>query len=264
MPQSDFVILKQMKYTAPLQSKNGKTISILVFESSKNPILTIIESQGGFKGKKEDVAQENKPLVDYCTKNNMNYIAVDLSNNGTQENQPFDELLFSNRVKDIETVVDFYYDKYKSPIILLGSSLGGLITLNAAKHNSQVKGIVLNCAAVKAHISLENTNDPSEIKHWKEKGVATIWGVPLPYSFYEDLVNLDATKVLPSLKMPILWFHGTADTVVPFKQAEEAKLLNPNIELVAVQSGAHRFGDKMLSGEWERKVEEFINKIKTS
>lgn len=130
-----FDILKIMTFTEPLQTKSGKTISILVFESSTNPKLTLIESHGGYQGSKEKVAEASKAIVDWALQNNINYISIDLSNNGTQKEQPFNELRYSDRVKDIETVIDYVTSKYKSPIILIGSSLGGLVTLNAALYS---------------------------------------------------------------------------------------------------------------------------------
>ena len=250
-----------MQYSEDLMSKSGKKISILVFESSLNPKLTLIESHGGYMGTKEKVAEDNKELVEFAEKYNINYISIDLSNNGTQKDQPINELRYSNRVKDVETVVDYVTNKYRSPIVLVGSSLGGLITLNSAVYSPNIKGVVLNCAAVKAHICVEQTMDQSEFKNWKEKGMANVWGVPMNYDFYEDLVNLNAMKVIQSLTMPILWFHGSDDMVVPISQAYEAKSKNPNIELVLVSGGGHRFGDKMQSGEWEKKVEDFILKL---
>lgn len=102
--------------------------------------------------------------------------------------------------------------------------------------------------------------DQNEFKNWKEKDLANVWGVPMKYDFYEDLVNLDAMKIIPQITMPILWFHGTDDTTVPITQAHEAKYNNPNIELIEVQGGGHRFGDKMKPGEWEAKVITFIAK----
>lgn len=250
-----------MKFTQDLDSKSGKKISILVFESSKNPKLTLIESHGGFIGSKEKVAEDNKKLVEFALKNQINYISIDLSNNGTQKNQPLNQLRFSDRVKDIKTVIDYTKNKYDCSIILIGSSLGGLINLNSARYSSNIKGLILNCSAVKAHICVESTIDQNEFKNWKTKGIANIWGVPMSYDFYEDLVNLNEMKVIPKLAMPILWFHGSDDVIVPISQAYEAKSKNNNIELIVVSGGGHRFGDKMKQGEWEEKVERFITII---
>lgn len=247
-----------MKYTKDLLSKSGNNISILVLESSLKPKLTLIESHGGYLGTKEKVADDSKQLIEFASSNDMNYISIDLSNNGTQKDQPINELRFSDRVKDVETVIDYVTNKYKSPIILIGSSLGGLVTLNSAIYSPNIKGVILNCAAVKAHIIIESTIDQNEFRNWKTKGVANVWGVSMLYDFFEDLVNLNAIKIIPSLTMPILWFHGSDDMTVPISQAIEAKSKNPNIELVVISGGGHRFGDKMQPREWEKKVEDFI------
>lgn len=250
-----------MRYSEDLNSKSGKKISILIFENSQEPRLTLIESHGGFTGTKEKVAKDNKSLIEFASKNNINYISIDLSNNGTQKDQPLNELRYSNRVKDVESVTDYVIEKYNSPIILIGSSLGCLITLNSAIYSSNIKGIILNCAAVKAHICVEQTIDQNEFKNWKTKGEANVWGVSMKYDFYEDLTNLNAIKVIPKLNLPILWFHGSDDMTVPISQAYEAKSNNHNIELVVVSGGGHRFGDKIHPGEWENKVENFILKL---
>lgn len=250
-----------MQYSRDLISKSGKKISILVFESSINPKLTIIESHGGYRGSKEKMAEDNTELIHFASNSNINYLSIDLSNNGSQPDQPFHELRFSHRVKDIETVIDLVTDKYRCPIVLICSSLGGLITLHAGAYSSNIKGIILNCAAVEAHICVRMSINPREFRDWKEKNIANVWGVPMIYDFYQDLVNLNALKIIPKLHMPILWFHGTDDTVVPITQAREAKHINLNIELVEIQGGEHRFGNKMKSGEWETKVISFISKL---
>lgn len=247
-----------MKKIENLFSKSGKTISILIEESSSDPKLTIIDSPGGFIETKEKAARDNKSLIDICRKNDWNYISIDFSNNNARKDQPVNELRFSHRVRDLETVIDFVIEEYSSPIVLMGSSLGGIITLNSANYSEHIKAVVLNCAAVKAHICVKNGIPTQEFRNWKERDVAFVWGVPFSYDFYEDLAGLDATRVLSKIERPILWFHGTQDKVVPISQANESKLTNPYIELVEVKGGGHRFGDKMKKGEWENKVVSFL------
>ena len=96
-----------MQYSEDFISKSGKKISIIVFETSLKPRFTLIESHGGYIGTKEKVAEDNKKLIEFASKNNINYISIDLSNNGTQKDQPISELRYSNRVKDVETVIDY-------------------------------------------------------------------------------------------------------------------------------------------------------------
>lgn len=249
-----------MVYTQDLLSKSEKKISILVHEI-QCPKLTLIETHGGFTSSKEQVAKDDHVLVNWAINHKVNYIAIDLSNNGTQNDQPINELRFSNRVKDLETVIDFAYQAYNKPIVLLGSSLGGLIVLNASCYSSNIKGIILNCAAVKAHECIKGGMNEKEFYEWKEKDTANVWGIPMSYDFYEDIYNLDPIKIIPNINVPVLWFHGTSDKVVPIFQAREAKKLNPRIQLIEIKDGEHRFGDKMKKGEWEEKVTKFISDI---
>ena len=243
-----------MEYSKDLISKSGKQISLLVFENSKNPTYTIIEVHGGYQAIKEQIARDSSELVNFCEKNNINYIAIDLSNDTNSINQ----IRYSHRVLDVETTIDFVISKYNSPIIILGSSMGGFVSLNSVNYSPMVKKLILNCPAVKMHECIEINNDKTEFKSWKQKNVANIFNVPMTYDFYEDALKLNALNVIPKITIPILWFHGTDDEVVPISQAREAKLLNQKINLVEVVGGHHRFGDKMKLGEWEKTVENFV------
>lgn len=247
-----------MKYTKDLQSKSGKQISLLVFENSKQPLYTIIEVHGGYQAVKEQIAQDSAELVNFCEKNNLNYIVIDLSNDANSINQPINGIRYGHRVLDVETTIDFVVSEYNSPIIILGSSMGGFVSLNSVNYSPMVKKIILNCPAVKMHECIEINNDKTEFTNWKQKGIANIFNVPMTYDFYEDALKLNALNIIPKINIPILWFHGTDDEVVPVSQAREAKLLNPKINLIEIIDGRHRFGDKMKPGEWEDTVEKFI------
>jgi pimeloyl-ACP methyl ester carboxylesterase len=247
-----------MSFEKKLQSKSKKEISILVFESSKNPVLTLIEIHGGIAGSKDDVARDNKTLVEWSNTKNINYIAIDLSNNGTKPDQPSNEVLFSDRILDVETVIDFAQENYHSPLILIGSSLGGLVAINAVKYSDEVRGLILNCPAISAHKTIELMMDKKEFTDWEKNGIGTWVDIPLPYKFYTDIKELDGMKVLAKIEIPILWFHGTDDGLVPIAQAYEAKSIKHDIDLIEVNGGGHRFGNKMGPGEWEQKVESFI------
>src|SRR3989338_304102 len=148
-----------MRKVQELKSKSGKNISFL------------IESPGGLVETKEKTAESSRNVVDICKKNNFNYITADFSNNNSRSDQPVSRLRFGNRVKDLESIIDFVNAKYKSPIILIGSSMGGFITFNTVNYSEKVKGIVLNCAAVKAHICVKSSMSPEDFDSWKEKNV---------------------------------------------------------------------------------------------
>jgi alpha-beta hydrolase superfamily lysophospholipase len=254
-----------MSFRKELLSKSNKKISIIIFESSKNPKLTIISSHGGLNKVggdfAETTAKESAQLIEHCLSNNINYIAINFSNNGSQKDQSLNEVLFSDRILDLETAIDFVQEEYKCPIILSGSSLGGHIVINASDYSSQIKGIILSCPAIKAFEVIKDTMDKNEFENWKIKDEAEVFGTKLKHSFYEDLLSHNAMSKIPKLTIPVLIYHGTVDNIVPINQSREAKTLNSHIELIEVDGGSHRFGKMLQAGEWEEKVEQFINKI---
>lgn len=249
-----------MQYIKELFSKSGKQISLVIFESSENPKLTIISSHGGTANSAEEDIKATGSLLDYCQKNNINVFAINFSNNGTHKDQPVDKMLFSDRVKDLETAIDFVEKQYQSPIILIGSSLGGLITLNAANYSPKIKKIILNCPAIKAHECLKAQVDKKEFEQWRQTNAINWGGIIFSYHFWLDIESLNAMKLISNIHKPILIFHGTADQIVPIEQSREAKSLNKYIELIEVEDGGHRLGAKMIPGEWEEKVVNFILK----
>lgn len=254
-----------MSFRKELLSKSNKEISLIIFESSKNPKLTIISSHGGLNkidgDFAETTAKESALLIEYCLSNNINYIAINFSNNGSQKDQPLNEILFSDRILDLETAIDFVQEEYKCPIILSGSSLGGYIVINASDYSSKVIGILLSCPAIKAFEVIRDMMDKNEFENWKTKNEADVFGTKLKYSFYEDLLSHNAISKIPKLTIPVLIYHGTADKIVPINQSREAKALNTNVELVEVEGGEHRFGKMLKPGEWEAKAEQFINQV---
>ena len=254
-----------MSFREELLSKSNKKISLIIFESSKNPKLTIISAHGGLNMVDGDFAEitakESSQLIEYCLKNNINFIAINFSNNGSQKDQPLNEILFSDRILDLESTIDFVQEKYKCPIILSGSSLGGHIIINTSDYSSKIKGIILNCPAIKAFEVIRDTMDKNEFEKWKIKDEAEVFGTKLKYSFYEDLLSHSAMSKIPKLTIPVLIYHGTADKIVPIDQSRESKALNRYVELVEVEGGEHRFGKMLKPGEWEEGVEQFINKV---
>ncbi len=239
-------------------------ISILTSDT-KHPKLCIIEIHGGIEGDKWDVAEESKDLVNYCLKNEILYISVDLSNNGTQVNQSLNEVLFSKREEDLNSVISFVKDEYKCPVILIGTSLGGLIAINTASKNTEkIIGLVINCGVVNPEDLIKRIVVEEDFNQWHTSDMLNVFNINLPYSFFEDIKNLNTPDKIKSLNIPILWFHGEEDELVPIEQVEDLSLENKSIKLVKVENGKHRFGVSMQPGKWEERLENFIQMILNS
>lgn len=238
-------------------------ISILRTQIS-NPRLCIIETHGAIEGNKVDVAEYSHDLIEFCKKNEIIYIAYNPSNNGTQPDQPLEEVKFTKRVQDLVSVISYSENTYKCPIILIGSSLGALISINAASEKiSNVTGLIINCGVVRPEETLKILAGDT-FNTWQEKDSAKVLNVNLPYAFFEDIISLHTEEKLRNLNIPILWFHGTKDDLALTDTVRYATKNSDKISLIEVENGGHRFGEFMQPGEWENKVETFIKDLMSS
>ncbi len=225
------------------------------------PRLCIVETHGAIEGNKSDVATYSKDLIEFCNKNNISYITYNPSNNGTQPNQPLAEVRFSKRVGDLISVLAYVETNYKCPTILIGSSLGALISIVAASDElNNIVGLIINCGVIKPEQTLQALAG-KEFDTWMEKGSANVLNINLPYAFLEDITSLNTEKKLKEINKPILWFHGTKDDLASIDNIRNVAKASHNISLVEVENGGHRFGEFMQPGEWENKVETFIKSL---
>ena len=248
-----------MQKNIELKSNSGKMISLLIMENSKSPKYCFLDVHGSFEYSKEKTFKDNQELVDYAQLKGCNYMAIDLSNNGTRPDQPVSGLSYTDRIKDVHTALEFIKSEYACQTILVGSSMGGFVSLNAAvDHLDYIYKIILNCAAVKMHEHIKPGIPGNEFENWEKNGTVNVWGVPFSYAWYQEVESLDVNKVLPKITVPILWFHGTDDQTVSIDYVIQAIKNIPNCRLYKIQGGGHRFGSAMQKGEWIGAIIKFL------
>jgi len=237
-------------------------LSLLIANDIESPKLCIIETHGEIKGNKESAASYSKDLQEFCIAHQLIYIAYDPSNNGTYEDQPLDQVLFSSRVQNLTDIIQYVRDRYKCPVVLLGSSLGGLVSINAASDNpDDVVGMIINCGVVYPEETLEIIAGKDSFDNWEKDGFVNILDIKLPYHFLTNITSLNTASKLKSLSCPILWFHGDKDPLAPIEHIRKTSTENRNINLIEVKNGEHRFGPQLEEGKWESDVEAFLTSL---
>jgi alpha-beta hydrolase superfamily lysophospholipase len=137
----------------------------------------------------------------------------------------------SSRLKDLKAIVDLAADH---PLLgdrlgLLGSSMGGFISIFKASVDPRVKALVLWAT-------------PALLEEGKEV-IETEEGVRLHNSFYDDAKGYDAGRVIQGVSN-CLFLHGETDELVPLVHAETLyKAAHPPKHLEVFPGGDHRFAD---------------------
>jgi len=164
------------------------------------------------------------------------------------------EILIADELKDLLSAIEYLRSQGIEEIHLMGSSVGGLISIMAAgNENIDVSSLILiatpvDLADLPGDISREEMEalDPSGYRCYK--------GVMLNNRFFRELVTINVISSLKSVKCPVLAIHGSDDRVV---NIENYHIIKNNIGApfkgIVIDGGDHRlFGKEhfeLLSNE---------------
>jgi uncharacterized protein len=144
-------------------------------------------------------------------------------------------------------------------LIVIGSSLGGLLASLMASKLPEIERLVLLAPAFGFHERLVTNLGAEAIARWQANGSADFYHyglkqvVPLHYEFFADAQTHSKT-ILPR-ELPILIMHGVRDEVVPVSVSQDVAALHPHVILELLDSD-HGLGD-VLDEIWQ-KIEAFL------
>lgn len=147
---------------------------------------------------------------------------------------------------------EVYKANVKSPLLLIGSSLGGWISLCLAKklisEGEKLAGIVLIAPAVDftTQLLLPSLSDEDK-QQLEDKGFILYgnpWDFMMPFTknFIDDSKNHLLFKKDLQFQCPIHIIHGLKDDIIPFSHIENClnHLPRDNVTLTTIADGDHR------------------------
>jgi uncharacterized protein len=224
-------------------SAGQKVSGILHLPETRNPPC-VVASHGLLASKDSD---KHVALGEQMASEGIALLRFDFRGCGESEGR-IEETTVSGRVADLAEAVDFVrsYPGLGNRIGLLGSSLGGYISLIKASLDREVRAIVT--WATPFHL------DDIESKQGQE-------GIPmLGKDFFIDLPNHRLLPLLPRVSNCLV-IHGEQDEIVPVDQSWEIfHSLGAPKEIHTSEGADHRFTNEShrqraidLSVEWFKK-----------
>jgi uncharacterized protein len=116
-------------------------------------------------------------------------------------------------------------------LLLMGSSMGGLLAVLSAHRLSGVKAVVLLAPGFGLNRRWEERMTREEFSNWQQTGTVDVFhhgverNLPLKFSFIEDARNYQTDNL--QIDVPTLVLHGLSDEVVPIEESERFQALNP-------------------------------------
>lgn len=152
----------------------------------------------------------------------------------------FEDTTLSGRIKDYRAAINFIETAEVDVKRLgaMGSSFGGMVAL--AAQDSRTKALVTLATPIRLHAPTGERLRTQQNKQFFELSS----GERLKVRFFNDIERYDIGKAIGKLDCPVLIIQGSADEIVPVKDAhdlyESAK--KPK-RLVIIEGGSHIFSD---------------------
>lgn len=153
----------------------------------------------------------------------------------------FREFSILQEVEDLRSAVNYFRGRNISAINLIGSSMGGAVSLLFASENPGViKSLTLIATPVKMPGLLNKINPALDINSIPADGMSYIEGVQVNNKFFIEASSIDTIKSVQAIKIPTLIIHGKKDAVVDFSNATLIyDLLKIEKKLVSIDDGEH-------------------------
>ncbi len=161
--------------------------------------------------------------------------------NFTGHNEEIAKTGLTPRVKQAKKAIEHA----KEPVLVFGSSLGGLIAVIASAENNKVKALALRSPVTKFELGIKN-----KIKK-KNHILLKPHGIKCKKRFLQDAKKYNAAETIKKVKAPLLIVHGTKDKKVPLKGTKWLiQAANEPKKLVKINAG-HLFNKE----QWKKTTE---------
>jgi dipeptidyl aminopeptidase/acylaminoacyl peptidase len=225
------------------KSEGQRISGVLHLTEAKNPPC-VITSHGLLSSKD---SEKYIALGEHIAREGMGMLRFDFRGIGESEGQEEDNTI-SKKVTDLSAAIDFIRSHSGSGnrIGLLGSSLGGFLSLMKASTDKEIRAVVI--WATPLHMDDLGSNKQEE-------------DYPLPpEAFFEDLPRHRLLPLLPNVSNCLV-IHGEKDELVPVEQALGIfNSLGLPKEIHVIGGADHRLTDPAhrrraieLSVEWFKK-----------
>ncbi len=151
-------------------------------------------------------------------------------------------------------------------ILLVGSSLGGLVALHLA---ARTPGGFAGCVALAPALRFAERHlaaaGAEGARKWRESGVRRLrndWiEVDVGWEFIADGLSFKEDELVAKLATPTLIIHGMQDEVVPVRGSTDFALrfARPGVDLVLIGEGDHRLNT--VKARVQSIIEEFAHRL---
>ncbi|MGG0935141.1 alpha/beta fold hydrolase [Brevibacillus centrosporus] len=253
--------------------RNGKRLSAMIHMPElvvENPPVVILCH--GFTGEKVGGNQFVLGLANAVEAAGFAAVRFDFSGSGESAGEFARDTTISGWKDDLNTVVEWVHEQpafQKSPIYVLGHSLGGCIALLHDDTKIPVAGRIALAPVIHPRENFHDIILGPELWAAAESGktISHFYGkaMSLQPDFVRDLIEKGHAPIKASknYENPVLLIHGTADTAVPAEGSEQfAQAYEGRVDLFLMEDADHSFARQV--GELQEKIVDWLTEQSNS
>ena len=220
---------KKQQMSGRIYSDNNKSRTGLIFSHG------LFSSKDGYK-----ITRLAKDIV------NCGYtlFTFDFSFCGKSEGH-ISDLSVLQEVEDLKCAVNYFEDYGIKELHLMGSSMGGAVTiLYSGQFKEKIKSVILIASPIEFREVIFSNNNLDHSDSFPDEGLTMLHNIPIKNKFFNEIKNLHLADIAKIICSPVLIIHGKDDEVVNVKNAY---LLESKLKISKIIIIEH--GDHSLTGE---------------
>ena len=161
------------------------------------------------------------------------------------------EISIFQEVEDLKCAIDFFYDYGIEEIHLMGSSMGGFVSLKyLTEYENNIKSLITIATPIDLKGLFRDNVGNNDLSELPDQGYTTVQGIELRNSFFKEINKINIEPNIKEINIPFLIIHGSNDSVVSISNAERLEELlkdNTKSKFVIIDKGGHSLtGDNEL------------------
>lgn len=228
------------KEKVTIKNESGQRIVGILYSPDSDTSSKLAIFCHGYRSTKD--TSKVMHLAEKTTSKGINFFAFDFSGRGESDGK-FEDTTITDYINDLKCVIDHFSKGYKD-ILIIGSSLGGLVALQRASRDKRIKALVLLSPVSYFPYKKTEEHSPEKVKEWKDKGYiyteSTRFGqMKINYSFYADGLKYNDYSVYDTIRIPVLVIHGTKDGSAPINFSRNLIKHLKNNKFVELKNSDH-------------------------
>lgn len=236
-------------------NSEGLKLSARIYYKNRYNKKGVIFSHGLFSSKD---GYKITNMADYIVNSGYTLMTFDFTYSG---DSPVDisNISLMQEVDDLQRAIQVFRGKGVERIHLMGSSMGGVVSILAASKDS---AIAQSLILIATPLNLTTLIPGGNIDSIQEEDIVVISGVQVKGKFITELKNIDLSSAVLNIKCPVLIIHGKLDSVVNINDFEEIKkLLKSDFDAILIEDGDHNLTEERHLNLIKEKVRNWLGRF---